>query len=100
MDVGHVKGSGGVGRNPDRSDKVDRGKVAGQGDDHLGDRTSISDDGREFLSAVDEMSEQLKKGDPRREERLLEVSQKLQRGELDQPKIFRAVADAMFEAEF
>ena len=68
--------------------------------DHVVDRTSISDDGREFLSAVDEMSEQLKQDDPRREEHVLEVRQKLLRGELDQPVIFGAVAEAMLEVEF
>ena len=100
MDVGHIKGPGGVGRNLDRADKVDRGKIAGQGDGHVVDRASISDDGREFLSAVDEMSERLKQDDPRRKEHVLEVRQKLLRGELDQQVIFGTVAEAMLEAEF
>ena len=99
MDVGHV-GPGGINRNSGRHQKVDPGKSGAEGRDQVTDQASISDDSRESLAVVEAMSEELKQDDPIREERVREVREKLQRGELEQPKVFRAVADAILDVEY
>ncbi len=103
MDVGHV-GPGGINRNSGRHQNVDPGKSVAetrdQVTDQVTDQASISDDGRESLAVVEAMSEELKQDEPGREERVREVREKLQRGELDQPEVFRAVAEAILNIDY
>ena len=99
MDVGHV-GPGGINRNSGRHQKVDSGKSVAESRDSVTDQASISSDGRESLAVVEAMSQELKQDEPGREERVREVREKLQRGELDQPEVFRAVAEAILNVEY
>ena len=99
MDVGHI-GPGGINRNSGRHQKVDSGKSVAETRESVTDQASISSDGRESLAVVEAMSEELKLDDPGREERVREVREKLQRGELDKPEIFRAVAEAIFNIDY
>ena len=94
MDVGNVRGPGGVDRNADRHQKLE-GRDAPQSRGSVADLTSISDAARGFLAAVETLSEEAKQPDPAREEHVREVQQRLQRGELDQVEIYREAAGAI-----
>ena len=99
MDVGHV-GPGGINRNSGRHQNVDPGKSVAETRDQVTDQASISDDGRESLAVVEAMSEELKQDEPGREERVREVQERLLRGELEQPDVYLAVAEAILNVEY
>ena len=97
MDVGQI-GPGGVNRNSGRPQNVDPQKPSAQAP-HVTDQASISPGGREYLAAIDALSEKLKHEDGGREARVREVREKLQSGELDNQETYRAVAEAILDSE-
>ncbi len=79
---------------------MDPGKPGAEGRDQVTDQASISDDSRESLAVVEAMSEELKQDEPGREERVREVQERLLRGELEQPDVYLAVAEAILNVEY
>jgi hypothetical protein len=96
MNVGQV-GPGGVNRNAGRPEKPDPQKTPAEALP-VADKASISSDGRDYLASVEALTRKLKHQDDGREQRVREVSEKLQSGELDNEQVYRAVAEAILDA--
>ena len=89
--------SGGAGEKARQTDNTTRANSAGSA---RGDSAQISATGRETLQAVEALSERVRGDDSSREARVADVQARLERGDLDDPAVFRATADRLLRGGF
>ncbi len=95
MNIGQV-GPFGFSRHPETRVSPLKAPIAAP---RLVDLASISPHGRDYLATVEALSRELKHQEPGREERASKVRQQLAEGDLDNDKIYRAVAETIFHGE-
>ena len=106
MDIGNVKGAGGVDRGTNRPHRTDKVDVNGthptpadkaHGDQAHGDQASISDDSRDLMAVVNELSESLRNEPPTRQERMSAALERLEAGAYDTPEVHEQTARRVLE---
>ncbi len=102
MDTGHIKGSGGIGRNPDHPGQLEEARASEPlpASGPLGDSAAISDTSRETLAAVEAMTEKLKGEHLEPRPQLDEAKRLLRDGALDQPEVFLETSRRMLSSGF
>ena len=98
MDIGHIKGSGGIERGAEKAQRAD--KVREQhGDKAVAhDSATISESSRETLQSVERLTEKLKEEQPEREQIVADVKSRLESGEYDNFEVFHKVANTLLES--
>ena len=96
MDIGHIKGNGGIERGGradrrDRPQQTDSSKVPPQ------DTAAISDSGRETATRVEALTEKLRQDDPARQEIVGAARERLLSGDLDDISVYRNVARELLD---
>ncbi len=96
MDIGKIQGLGNVGRDhTPRSKGVEGGR--GQSGTRAvgGDVANISDSGRSTFDKVQALTEKLQAAAPDRADLIADAKARLESGELDDPVVYRSVAEKL-----
>jgi hypothetical protein len=105
MSISKIGGAGGFDRGIERlraQDKADKAPGARRSPEGAegADTASISTTSRETLQAVDGLTERVRQEDPDREARVAAAAERLEGGELDDPAVYRAVAERLLRNGF
>lgn len=97
MNVGHVKGAGGIEPTPNRGDKAVKGDNAELGrSGERSDEAQISSASRDTLKAVEALSQRAQ-GQEDRVEKVDAARARLESGALDRPEVYEQTAKALLE---
>ena len=96
MNVGNVRGVGGVDPTPNRPETTKQPATANKTGHHA-DQASISTESKEAFAVVRALTERVKQEPEVRQDRVDEARQRLESGELDTAEAFRATAERLLD---
>ena len=96
MNVGNIRGAGGVDPTPNRPENAKRPATAGKTSHHA-DQASISTESKEAFAVVRALTERVKAEPEIRQDRVDEARQRLESGVLDSAEAFRATAERLLD---
>lgn len=100
MNIGNVKGNGGIDRSSDRPSRTEGGRAPAPAPKVHQDEAEISTGGRETAKAVEELAQRARRDEPERAAKVEAARQRLQKGELDSVAVHKEVARQLLDGGF
>lgn len=100
MNIGNVKGNGGIDRSSDRPARTDGKRAQAPVRQAQHDEAEISTRGREAAKSVEALAQRAAQDEPERAAKVEAARQKLQSGDLDTVAVQKDVAQQLLDSRF